>query len=374
MKNKGKNCLMQVVDSEVSIIVQGPVIHHKANRKGFDSEASVTCNCLASLRNQFPRAELILSTWEGSNVNCLNYDKVCFSADPGSIIRDEIRQKYSTTNRQLISTVAGLRLATRKYSLKVRSDMYFYGPQLMSIFNRYCRLKRTGNLCFAKQRILVSNVTSFDAKAKMAPYHICDWLYFGLTCDLIDLLDIPLIPTPEFVLWYKDNPRPKHDINPTNLQRFHTESWILKSWIEKHRQLNFSHTTDISGNNIELSERILGNNLIIASPHELGFKSLVHDWDLTSRSLNYTLRSWSKLANHNNDNQTWATFMCSSIPRIQEIHLLIARHCISTGVKFDDKLTIATLLKTMLAFMAGVFFRLNRINFKYICKQIAKWQ
>ena len=56
---------------DISVVVQGAV----------DKEN--TPRCLKSLRKHLPGAEVILSTWEGTNTDGLDYDVVLYNQDPG---------------------------------------------------------------------------------------------------------------------------------------------------------------------------------------------------------------------------------------------------------------------------------------------------
>ena len=104
-------------DDQVSIVVQGDI---RAN----------TSRAIAALRNQMPGAEIILSTFkdqiahlESSNIS-LFVDKICASEDPGALpptVRSPTAPP-NNINRMLVSTQAGLKLATRPYALKLRSD------------------------------------------------------------------------------------------------------------------------------------------------------------------------------------------------------------------------------------------------------------
>ena len=58
----------------ISVVVQGPILPFQ------------TAICLKSIRKFLPKAEIILSTWEGSNINDLDYDVLVLNKDPGAEI------------------------------------------------------------------------------------------------------------------------------------------------------------------------------------------------------------------------------------------------------------------------------------------------
>src|SRR4029077_10044080 len=96
--------------NELSFVVQGEVIRETSPLTG----RPVTQSSLESLRLHFPEAEVILSTWQGTSVDALSFDKVVFSEDPGNwnTARPGAALKLDNTNRQIVSTRNGLREAS----------------------------------------------------------------------------------------------------------------------------------------------------------------------------------------------------------------------------------------------------------------------
>jgi hypothetical protein len=84
---------MKNIDSkDISVVVQGP-IHTQDN---------LTKRVLESVRTHLPNAELILSTWKGSEVDGLDCDILLLNDDPGAI------NGLNNVNRQIVSTRNGL--------------------------------------------------------------------------------------------------------------------------------------------------------------------------------------------------------------------------------------------------------------------------
>ena len=57
---------------DISVVVQGAITNY-------------TKLCLESIRKYLPGAEIILSTWDDSNIDRLDYDVVIFNKDPGDL-------------------------------------------------------------------------------------------------------------------------------------------------------------------------------------------------------------------------------------------------------------------------------------------------
>lgn len=193
---------MTVISSDdISVIVQGAI-----NSKN-------TLSCLKRIRKYLPASEIILSTWEGSDVSTLSglYDKLILNTDPGAVLREEnvYGKIFNNLNRQLLSTQAGLKLATRKYSLKFRTDLILTSNKFLKYFDSFpCR---TQDYKLFEHKILTSALFSkfylyYDRKEKRwvnVPFHISDWWLFGLTNDLKTyFLDTKLVEEPEFTTYF----------------------------------------------------------------------------------------------------------------------------------------------------------------------------
>lgn len=104
---------------EISIVVQGPV------------QPTITENALRSIREHLPGGEIILSTWEGTDCSGLEYDLLVLNQDPGVL-----PPAMLNTNRQIVSTVNGLKRVTRKYAVKFRTDN-FIGGGIYPVFREF---------------------------------------------------------------------------------------------------------------------------------------------------------------------------------------------------------------------------------------------
>lgn len=272
-------------DSEISIIIQGPI--HEL----FVEEI------IAQTRNIFQNSEIIVSTWIGSNAYLIPSDVILVqNPDPGGAQINDDPIVYDSANRQIISTLGGLRKASRKYSIKMRSDILFEHNDWLKMFNHYQKYDQ--DYKFLRSRVLISRLCSVNPKKIPLPYHPSDWVFFGLTEDLIDIFDIPLL-TEESANWFQG--KIKNEFAYNWHCRYRSEQHIWSSFIKKHYQLNFEHQNDVDNNNIEISERIFANNVIILDSHLWGIKSLKHPnyiLDDSNRgyfSSNYYFHDWLRL-------------------------------------------------------------------------------
>lgn len=253
----GKNIKEKILSKDISVVIQG----------GIDKK--YIYKTLKSIRKFLPKAEIILSTWEGSNVDGLDYDILQLNEDPGAEIftPDGKRQNQ---NRQILSTKKGISLASRKYVLKLRSDMQIKGTKFLTYFGKY--KKRNDNYKILKERILINSLYTrkslypkvVKGKHILQPYlfHVSDWMMFGLKEDMINIWDIPLAPEPETSQFFKKYPNLPHDCGC--LTRWHAEQYI---WLEFLKKNGINHNYDnywVYDKNYEkLSELSIVNNTIL---------------------------------------------------------------------------------------------------------------
>lgn len=163
--------LEPIPDRDVSVIVQGPLFR--------DRDEGIQ-RCLTSLRAILPNSEIIISTWKGEDADGLDADHVVLSTDPGCFWESPTRP-YNL-NRLLVSTAAGLRRASRKYGLKIRSDMALTNRRFLSIgpHRQQCHFGRP---------VTIPNLYVRDPERFPLLFHVADTAQFGLTSDLLSYWD-----------------------------------------------------------------------------------------------------------------------------------------------------------------------------------------
>lgn len=163
----------EIDTKDISFVVQGDIQEH------------ITEQCLKSIRENFPGSTIILSTWENSKVDGLQYDKLVYSKDPGSAIYS-LDQVRNNMNRQIVSTITGLQEVSTVYAAKVRSDLVFEGPNFLQYFNKFTQYDK--QYCKVKSRIIIPTLYTriFHAGENivLANFHPSDWFAFGFTEDI----------------------------------------------------------------------------------------------------------------------------------------------------------------------------------------------
>ena len=227
-----------VTCNNISVIVQGP-IHH---------QESLTKRVLESVRTHLPNAELILSTWKGSDVSGLDCDVLLLNDDPGAI------NGNNNVNRQIVSTRNGLQKASRHYAVKLRTDTLLTGTGFLEVFDRYP--ERRDDFKVFQHKIVIPtlytrNPLRFSTYTGMSHlFHPSDIFQFGSTADLKLLWNIPLAIFenrlfPEQYVWTACLKTTIQDIN--------------------YFGLNLSEQ-------LKLSQITLANNFVVETPTNLGIR------------------------------------------------------------------------------------------------------
>ena len=246
---------------DISVVVQGAV--------GKD-----TRRCLRNVRRYLPGAELILSTWVGTDVSGLDYDKLVLNEDPGAII---ITTNFppNNVNRQLVSTQAGLKEATRKYTLKLRTDLFLQSTAFMKYFDKFNA--RDQEYSIFQHRVMISSVFSREQYLGYDfLFHPSDFWFFGLTTDICDYwLSTPLLyPTPfspkKSTIWMISP-------NNNNLLTYTPEQWVCINWVKRHLpKVVFDDYSDDNPDAVVTSKNVLYNNFIFVGPYQSGIWSRKH--------------------------------------------------------------------------------------------------
>lgn len=253
----------KIKNEDVSVIVQGPV-------------SPLTIRTSRSIRQFLPGAEIILSTWEGTDVSGIDYDKIIFVNDPGGYTVDYKGNKYTdNTNRQLATTKEGLKCAERKYVLKLRSDSILIGDGITRFFDFYN--KREEKYSFFSNRIVIGesfNVVSrtFDGNTIYLPFMVSDWFFFGLTEDLKKMfINTPFVERDEMVGYKYKNDITFHRYMRWNKifhHKYCAEQYYLISALKRKFELKYDDLSDANDYNIKLSHDIIFNNFAVLNPRQ----------------------------------------------------------------------------------------------------------
>jgi len=279
-------------EKDLTFVFQGPEV--------FLNNENLTLRAIKKTRQMFPNSPIIFSTWDGVETDkYLEFQvKAVLSKDPGSVYRDKENNILMNLNRQMRSASRGLSESTTKYSVKLRSDLVPRNRNILKCLNSP-EIFYPRNPIYSKttNRVVVLDVTSIDPKLEEPlPFHPCDWFYAGLTSDLRLFFPLGRSCDEETIsLYYEQNQKPENNPFPSSLARYHPESWIFVEAVKDFMDFDFKHLSDISGENIDISENLIYNNLMIASLRKTGWKSLKHKIKIMNYTRTYSTSSWKTI-------------------------------------------------------------------------------
>lgn len=252
-----------ISSDQISVVIQGAV-------------GAELHRCVESVRKALPRAEIILSTWQGSAIpDGLASDLTVFSPDPGAKPAVQGGKLLNNTNRQLVSTLAGLRRATRPYALKLRTDFEILGLGFIHAFERD-ELRDPAYVHYRRKLVIPHYATRFPTSEGVSfPFHPSDLSLFGLTEDVLRHFDVPLVDEEDWD-WalQHQNEIPRRGDLPLFLPRLAPEQHFFVHSLRKHGhavKLRYYH--DTSADVPLQSRRYLVNNFVVLTAHDFGVRT-----------------------------------------------------------------------------------------------------
>ena len=282
-----------IAAKDVSIVIQGPVC-------GTDDDPQrYTRECIYSARKFFPEAEVIFSTWKGENTSGLGCTKIVLSESPRleKCLYEDMTEHYVSTNHVLLSSQKGLEEATRRYVIKMRSDMAFRSGKCLSLVGKYDAYdKRTIQWKVFRQRVLTLPQLNPKRANRWFPYSICDWIQIGLSEDIIELYDVPLVDIDSI-------PRREGMKYIYSADYFGAEQYLFHSLLDRHGlPVKLYSRTDGEGDLYQKNSLGIAMNMVLLSARQMGVKSLKYPGRMYAiepiLSLGYyTFGEWKELYN-----------------------------------------------------------------------------
>lgn len=238
--------------------MQGPIGHREED---FESNVIAT-------RNLFPDSEFILSTWEGSHVGKSEelFDHVVFLTDPGPSFVEPVTRTINNIYRQSVSTFAGLKIASKEYAVKLRSDFSILS---LSFVNEYCKSIEYKTSYIFSQPILTLFSGSRDPFKSGSLFCPSDMFHFGLTKDLIRYWNFKL-PEKEAMtldIWEKFLLPRRGPL----FMRYTTEQYLFIEFLKKNSEPNYLNgICNYSFECIFRSHDLLSDNFIFVNHYEHG--------------------------------------------------------------------------------------------------------
>lgn len=243
----------------LSVVIQGSISHR-------------TKCVIQNWRRAVPECEIILSTWNHDITLAREVDLYVVSKDPGvfPVRYGSETLRNENTNRQIVSTRAGLDHATRKYCIKWRTDFDF-NHNLMKVFlMRYFPLVENSN----EKKIVVFGInTSNPYAGSKIVGQLSDWMYFGKRELLLNLISQSPIPINS-----KNTEIPKKILETKSfpIARFSAEQWMLREGLAAEYKISLNSFDDSTAKSPFLS--VIGKNFLIVNPNIVGLRTEKYDY------------------------------------------------------------------------------------------------
>lgn len=281
LENELQSKSSSIASKDISVIIQGPIF----NKTHPLAPSGITFQVVSAIRNFLPEANIILATWKGQDTQGIDVDTVMYLDDPGTtnFYRDgaQTNNLYNNSNRLIYSTQQGLSKVTTRYTLKIRSDLLMFHALFVNFFNIF-------NFYDNKWKVLQNRILAFPLYSlkfedgvkdgqqlrQVRPFHVSDWVYFGLTEDLRKLFECKLLPEPQTSRWFENRPKPDNDLWPDRLWRYSPEQYITSNLAHRTLGIMLEHASVEDNDIIEASERFIANNFIIIDQKQWGLYSL----------------------------------------------------------------------------------------------------
>lgn len=265
---------IKIPNKEITFVLQGPIIH----------ENEVTRKSCESIKKYFPESKLILSTWKNSNSNNLNIDQKIESVDPGAnyyyYFNDN--ETLNNINRMITSSYNGLTSVKTKFSVKLRSDMYLQSNNLSKLLG----IVNTSNCNYARKKIIIpSNMAINPDRELKLLFHPSDNFFAGISEDLIDLFDIPLMNNEQMT--YFKNYKSKSSEKSPILARYTCEQYLFYSFLKKKINLNFENAFDNSEKNKSIHDKVFSDLFLMFRNTKIGVNGYKYPISFFSSSIYY---------------------------------------------------------------------------------------
>lgn len=275
----------KIQPEEITVVLQG------STKGGADLSIGYVELAIESIRKILPGAKIILSTWKGENTSDLNADVTIFNDDPGFWVRDggsasRPGVRLNNINRQIVSSINGLKKVSTKYALKMRTDFILTHDTFLHAFNKLNEFEDVYRA--VKKRIIVNMFGTRKPYGKYfsLPFHVSDFTAFGLTEDLLNLYDIPLVSN-EDRIWFKLH----HEIEQKTyaIDRYNAEQSIFIGFLQKiGKDVPCRYSTHIDDSIADSSNHYLVNNFYPMSFATFGIQPLKDNLKAVNNYFKYT--------------------------------------------------------------------------------------
>ena len=270
--------------SDITILVNGKV----------EEETKFVLN---NIRQLLPDSKIILSTWKNSDITGLDFDILVeselveakiFNAPENATIDAEgfaifningrefrNQPKPNNVNRIIQTIQAGIKKVETKYLLRIRTDLMLKNLNFLKYWDKF--EKYNGKYKIFEHRII--NDSSFAQFAhvmkdgiQLLPFHMSDWLHFGLTEDIKLLYSCPFQNLEDSSQYWYKRERKQYEPFPDAGWQNPPETYVLYSLVKKHfPEVQFKDSDDYNKENMQISHKVIADNFIMIDDEDFKF-------------------------------------------------------------------------------------------------------
>ncbi|MHA3893501.1 WavE lipopolysaccharide synthesis family protein [Acinetobacter sp. GXMZU3951] len=245
-----------------------------------------------AMRNILSESEFILSTNdEYIDKNSL-FDCIIYNEDIDALPTLKFNQlSKNNINKQIISSLSGIKKATRPLVLKIRTDQFLNKIYFLEIWNNLKDINRKTSI--GNGRILTTSLFSLNPRCfEHMAYHISDMFLFGYKEDIQRYFSCPRYEY-ENAVWYEYN---KHAIHSNKNERkfrsrYAVEQWLVLNYLFNNQKFPINFHNDISKKIIDNFEEFLVDTFIIVHPRDIGLIMPKFERDYDSIEVNLSCYS-----------------------------------------------------------------------------------
>ena len=267
--------MVKVDSSEISVVIQGPLYRTLAPARGIDA-------CIGSVREHLPHAEIIVSTWADEDLGGIDADVVVTSSDPGVLV--DFNGNRHNTNRQIVSTLTGIRTSSRKHVLKLRSDHILTGSQIAVLGGYDSRVTPADRLL--RQPITVTTLFIRNPAKVPLLFHLSDLVQFGAREDMLGFWEQRLMLQHE-VFAKEPYKNPIGNFVGYSAMRMTPEQCLMLGFMHKKGyDISLETPGEISPELVRLSDKLLAENFTV-----LDWETSEVDFPERFRKTGYSLKT-----------------------------------------------------------------------------------
>lgn len=261
----------KISPSDVTIVYQGKV------STGKDSNGYSFRDLVEKTRTALPGAKIVLSTWRNTKVpRSVAVDEIVRSNDPGSLPPIKFDDQGSNNiNRQIVTTVAGLRKVTTKYAIKLRTDAFLENDNFLAAYTKYANLFPSGS-----DRILTTSFFTIDPLVfEHMPFHISDWFLFSTTERLLKYWSTSPVSL-EDATHYEKHKHASHSsyLDKKFRTRLAVEQYLCAGFAKQYGYETPEYHNDSRKKVLDSFRDFVANDLVILDPWQAGLKFPKYKW------------------------------------------------------------------------------------------------